>query len=180
MVFVQLTLFSKALSRLTEKLRAVTLPASPPQPARRRRSWKEAPELKAIWLELQKEYFPGRTELGNFSICWSSRRQLRTLASCNAPGRKVTVARELNTPSCAQWLPPLLYHEMCHAVLAEQVRASRGKMKYHGREFKQLERQHPLVKELNRWIRAGGWIHAVRSHRAKEVHEKKRLREKAA
>ena len=148
----------------------------PQKPARKPRQVRvvEDPGLKHIWAQLQQNYFPARPELLEFRICWSSRRQLRTLASCNSRVKKVNVARELNAPDCARWLEPLLYHEMCHAVLADAVRASKGAMTHHGKEFKNLERRHPGISDLNRWIRSGGWLRAIRSDRAREVHARKK------
>lgn len=180
---VQLNLFSRAVSYIEEKIRALGAPhtrARMPSAVKRIRTFPDAPELKRIWTSLQYEYFPREPEIGLYTVCWSRRRQLRTLASCNSSRRRVNVARELNRPDCEKWLPPLLYHEMCHAVLANHAKASGCDISFHGREFKQLEKRHPMMREFNRWIRSGGWLHVVRSDRAKEAHARRKSQQKAA
>ena len=97
-----------------------------------------------------------------------SRCQKRVLASCNIHRRRILVAQELNNSSTSQWLEPILYHEMCHAVIGHGVALSpSGKRQWHGKEFKELEARHPQIKALDSWIRSGGWAKAVRSHRSK-------------
>jgi hypothetical protein len=86
------------------------------------------------------------------------------------------VARELHDVEYASWLEPLLYHEMCHAVLGSTLHAS-GNRSWHGKEFKALERRHPGSKDLNAWMKSGGWAKAVRRDRGKRSWETRRLRE---
>ena len=179
MQFIQLDLFSKTLALVRRKLRG-SGGISAPSKARAASRVIDDSKLREIWTGLRQEYFPDRPDLDSYRICWSKRRQLRTLASCNISHKKVNVARELDNPDCEPWLTPLLHHEMCHAALADQIHASRGAIKYHGQEFKRLERCHPLHKALDKWIRSGGWLHAIRSHRAKEVQQKRKLEKKAA
>lgn len=125
--------------------------------------------LSAIWNELQLCYFPDRNDLQSYSISWSKRSQKRTLACCNSSRRCVRVARELDYPDFELWLAPLLYHEMCHAVLERNVSRSAKGTLWHGPEFKALEKQHPKISALHDWIKAGGWSKAVRSDRAKRA-----------
>jgi hypothetical protein len=133
-------------------------------------------ELKHIWIELRKTWFPDLIELDRFSVNWSKRRQKRTLASCQPKRTRVVVARELSGEENRGWLEPLLYHEMCHAALGESLRRERGRTPWHGREFKRLEQQHPQTKALQRWIKEGGWLHAIRSARAKQTAAGRRKR----
>lgn len=126
------------------------------------------PLLRAIWLQLRENYFPDRPDIDDYLVVWSRRRQRRTLASCSTDQRKVRVARELNTPLCAGWLDPLLYHEMCHAYLG-----SSGTGGCHNRAFKALEQRHPLIPSLDAWIKAGGWLRAVRGERARSARKKR-------
>ncbi|RIL06265.1 MAG: hypothetical protein DCC75_10975 [Proteobacteria bacterium] len=134
--------------------------------------------LMEIWKRLVHNYFPERADLLNYRVCWSARRQKRTLASCHIKQRKVRVARELSAPEHACRLEPLLYHEMCHAVLGEEMALSyrsRGmKVPWHGTEFRALEVKHPKSRELEAWIKGGGWSRAVRSSRARESYAKRR------
>lgn len=144
---------------------------------RRRRSAREKqprvsqedPQLKELWLKLRQHYFPERKDLDTYFVRWSLRQQKRTLASCALEKRVITVAQEMSNAQCAIWLEPLLYHEMCHAVLGQDVGRQGGKRQWHGSDFRHLERQHPGIPALDHWIKSGGWRSAVRSHRAKKA-----------
>ena len=135
---------------------------------------KDCSELKQLWIQIQQQFFPDRADLNQYVVRWSKRNQKRTLASCNTERLRIIVAKELNHPDHAQWLEPLLYHEMCHAVLGWDVSRKNGKYRWHGPEFKQLERAHPGIAELDRWIKIGGWQKAIRSHRAREAYAKRK------
>lgn len=128
------------------------------------------PLLYDLWLTLRKEYFPERSDIDGYQIVWSTRDQKRTLASCSLNRNKVRVAKELNAPALQHLLPPLLYHEMCHAYLGRSV------SRYHGREFKELEERHPQTPYLKEWIKKGGWRSAVRSDRSRQVQARLRLK----
>lgn len=130
--------------------------------------------LLQIWTNLRAEYFPDRSELDTYVVAWSSRPQKRVLASCNIRQRKVVVARELFEPSACRWINPVLYHELCHAVIGEGVRVQRGKRQWHGAEFRALEARHPDIDAMNAWIRAGGWAMAVRSNRSRRAWQTRR------
>jgi hypothetical protein len=132
------------------------------------------PKLSAIWRELITQFFPERVDLLTYSILWSTRRQRRTLASCNLKRRMVKVALELNRTDCDQWLRPLLYHELCHAVLGENIGRQGSKRAWHGREFRELEKRHPQIAALDQWIKSGGWRHVVRSQRAQQAAKARR------
>lgn len=132
-------------------------------------------ELLIIWRSLSKTYFPECIELDSYRINWSSRAQKRTLASCNLIDKKISVARELNYKEYKIWLEPLIFHEMCHAVLGLNVQKKNGKRQWHGSEFKRLEKSHPLMNSFDKWIKAGGWAKCVRSDRAKRMHAKRRI-----
>lgn len=126
-----------------------------------------SPELLTLWHGLRQLWFPKHHHLDHFCVRWSRRRQKRTLGSCNLKQHQVVLANELRDPAHAGWLEPLLYHEMCHAVLATDLPRRNGKTPWHGKEFKALVRRHPATRALERWIKDGGWGHAVRSSRAK-------------
>lgn len=131
-------------------------------------------QLRAIWIDLANEYFPNQPDLCSYTICWSTRRQKRTLASVSLTRRLVIVAQELKDELFWQYLPPLIYHEMCHAVISTSVKTVRGRRQWHGKEFKELERQHPEIKALEEWIKNGGWRYAVARHRAIASYKKRR------
>jgi hypothetical protein len=116
--------------------------------------------LKIIWDRLVDEYFPDHQNLKNYSLLWSKRVQTRCLASCNIERRIVRVARSMKLTEARIYLEPLLYHELCHAVAG--IRIVRGRRRVHTREFKILERRHPMIPMLDQWIKNGGWSKAVR------------------
>ena len=126
------------------------------------------PELKSIWDSVQSDYFPDRVDLKEYKVLWSTRRQKRVLASVSLKQKKVRVAKELKDPLLKEFLDPLLYHEMCHAVLGDQVGKMNGKNAWHGPKFKKLEQAHPRMKFLEAWIKSGGWAKAVRVSRGKD------------
>lgn len=128
---------------------------------------KAAPELEQIWTEVAKSYFPDRPELREFKVVWSRRRQKRVLASITVDRKLVRVARELNHPDYSKFLEPLLYHEMCHAVVGDKIEKRGRKRLWHGPSFKNLENQHPDINNLQKWIREGGWAQAIRRDRAR-------------
>ncbi|RMD87460.1 MAG: hypothetical protein D6808_01375 [Candidatus Dadabacteria bacterium] len=134
--------------------------------------------LRLIWENLVERFFPTHQELYSYTIIWSNRNQKRTLASCSIERKIVRVAKELNHPKFFGWVEPLLYHEMCHAVLKDNVYSINSRKQWHGPQFKALEKRHPLCAKLDEWIRSGGWLSAIRSHRSREYHKrlKKSLR----
>ncbi|MCB0359918.1 MAG: SprT-like domain-containing protein, partial [Bdellovibrionales bacterium] len=125
---------------------------------------KQARELSALWSKLRQRYFPDRNDLDSYQVVWSSRRHTGTLASCSTDKRRVRVAGILNCEDAHEILEPLIYHEMCHAVLGGPIIRG-GRRIFHGAEFKALERQHPEIKKLNAWIKAGNWERLVRSQK---------------
>jgi hypothetical protein len=157
--FLQLMLFNFVAPRSRRRV----VVHRPPLP---RRSSSDL-TLKNIWDDLVRRYFSDRLDLFDYSLEWSRRNQKRTLASCNIKRRRVVVARELDREELALWLEPLLYHELCHAVLGKSITSKDGRRAWHGREFRALERRHPGIAALDHWIKSGGWRSAVRSARAR-------------
>lgn len=125
------------------------------------------PELTEIWRKLAVSFFPDLPELLHFNVTWSQRRQKRVLASITVDKKLVRVARELSHPDYKSYLEPLLYHEMCHAVVGNQVEVQGGKRLWHGPAFKSLEANHPGIISLQSWIKSGGWSQAIRRERAR-------------
>ena len=131
-------------------------------------------DIYEIWLSLRQTWFPDRRDLDSYALRFSRRKQSRTLACCDVFTRRVTVARELAYGAYRSWLPPLIYHEMCHAVLGSTARRTGKRRNLHGAEFKALESRHPQIEDLDQWIASGGWLKAVRSDRAKRAAQKRR------
>ncbi len=124
--------------------------------------------LKSTWEALYKEYFPNNNNLSQFNVQWSKRRQKRTLASCNCQKKRISVAKEILHKDYQWVLYPLLYHEMCHAVLYDDMKIKGRRRSLHGREFKMLEKKHPLTASLYLWIKKGEWAKAIRRSRTRE------------
>lgn len=163
----QLPLFGRPASR----------PARKPRKRARtktREAGVSAPELLPIWCALVDRYFPGREDLKTYHVAWARRRQRRTLGSCNMTGKKVRIAKELNTPEYARWVEAVLYHELCHAVLGVVARSECGKRAWHGKDFRALEARHPDSAALDTWMKSGGWAHAVRSARSRAMWVKRK------
>jgi hypothetical protein len=129
--------------------------------------------LESTWISLIKRFFPEANRLYEYDCKWSTRLQKRTLASCNLQRKRIVVAQELNDPLFYRTLSPLLYHEMCHAFLEDNISKKRGKLQWHGPEFKRLEERHPEIPWLDLWIKEGGWRYAVARHRARRRHLRK-------
>ena len=132
------------------------------------------PRLLTIWRQVRADFFPDRSDLDEVVITWSNRRQKRVLASVSIRQKRVRVAKELYEDEYEKWLTPLLYHEMCHAVLGESVPIKNNKRQWHGSAFKSLEQQHPLMHEFEAWIKSGGWVTAVRRSRSKQMWVKRK------
>ena len=122
-----------------------------------------ASTLEDIWARLATSYFPEHLLLQEYTLHWSTRRHRRTLASCNIERKRISVASAMQLPEARPHLEALLYHEMCHAILGIPIRTN-GRRNIHGREFRALERAHPGIAELDRWILAGGWAASTRRY----------------
>jgi hypothetical protein len=167
--------YIQGLVSITKQLELLFSPA-PKKTLRRTTSRAPSdPVLHKQWCQIRRRFFPDRSDIDAYTVSWSTRTQKRVLASCNIHRRKILVAKELNSEVLSQWIEPILYHEMCHAVIGHGVALSpSGKRQWHGREFKALEARHPDIPALDKWISSGGWAKAVRSHRSKQAWAKRR------
>ncbi len=167
--------YIRRIVSITKQLELLFSPA-PKEPRRQNAPKTQSdPTLHKQWCEIRRRFFPDHNDIDTYTVTWSTRAQKRVLASCNIHCRKILVAKELNTERLSKWIEPILYHEMCHAVIGHGVSLSpSGKRQWHGREFKKLEARHPDIPALDEWISAGGWAKAVRSHRSRQAWEKRR------
>ncbi len=154
--------FGHELSMLYERIRQ--------EEERRLRELEEAQQdtdediLRSIWTRLRKEYFSEREDIDDYTVRWSKRDQSSSLASCSIEFRRVVVAPAMRLSESLPYLEPLLYHEMCHAILGPAKEVN-GRRILHGKDFKELERRHKQIPLLNSWIHSGGWDAAVERHR---------------
>ena len=130
-------------------------------------------DLEILWERLSDRYFPDSAQLADYTVVWSNRRHRSCLASCNVERQRVIVARAMNIDTAKPFLEPLLYHEMCHAVLGKP-KVVGGRRIIHGRDFRELERRHPRIPQLDHWINSGGWFAAVDAYERQERRERKR------
>ncbi len=121
------------------------------------------PDIKKLWVNLRQVYFPTRTDLDFYKVEWATRKRVRLLAKCDLKKKVVTVASPMRQSQCHGLLEPLLFHEMCHAVLGEP-KIINGRAIYHGKDFKALEQRHPKIRHLDHWIKNGGWDKAVSNY----------------
>ena len=164
--------FSRGLTRRRLKqlqnwaMRHLVGVSSTPRRVRTQREPTGVPDerLSQLWHQLQATYFPDRTDILSYRLVWSTRRQRRTLASCNVGRLVVRVARELDSDTGSQFLSPVVYHEMCHAVLGKTGPIN-GRNSWHGPQFKVLEARHPDMHSLRTWMKSGGWAALVRAER---------------
>ena len=125
--------------------------------------------LNKIWSDLIQEYFPDHESLLNeYKLLVTQRIQTQTLASCNVERKRIEVAGALNHSSARSILSPLIYHEMCHAVLGPPKEVN-GRCIFHGKEFKALERRNPQIALLNNWIKEGHWEKVTERFKSKAI-----------
>lgn len=151
MIFTQLELFATKIFKINKEF---------PQIHEDRDKYTSREELYRIWTELQKKHFPDIPDLLSFKLVWSNRHQSRCLASINLQKKVVRVAPAMKLKESYYFLSPLLYHEMCHAIVG--IKVERGRRKMHTKEFKILESKNPDIFILNQWIDSGGWKKATR------------------
>lgn len=164
MNFVQLNLFAQTVRTLKSLVQTDVLNVRL-QPSHLSKNnvsaeYTNQSELLRLWTHLADTYFPEYQDLKNYKIVWSHRHQSSCLASINLQKKVVRVAPAMKLKESYYFLSPLLYHEMCHAIIG--IKVERGRRKIHTREFKHLESQHPEIKLLDQWIKAGGWHLAAR------------------
>jgi hypothetical protein len=165
------------LRLISQKKNPALLAPASNRRAKRKAALKVSDEiLLTIWNKLAAEYFPQVPHLRNYIVRWSPRRQKRVLGSCHIASRQVVIAKELKPQEVFEWVEPVLYHEMCHAVLEDKVARLGGKRLWHGAEFKALEARHPQTIALSLWMRNGGWTKAVRSARSKQAYNRRKTK----
>lgn len=160
--------FARQLSFIFDSLRGLTPPQTPSISIKK--------DVKIIWDTLVLNHFPTRPDLYSYKILWSNRPQKRVLASCNIQKKIVRIAPAMNLPEAEPFLEALIYHELCHAVVGINIK--NGRRDIHSKEFKRIETLHPEIKNLDMWIKTGGWIKAVRKS-TRQINQLKRAKQVA-
>ncbi len=109
---------------------------------------------------LRRQHFPNRPDVDDYKIVWRDRPMrtkegsstLRdTLGYIEYGTRTIHIAREMSHPDAVRWLPALIHHELCHAILFDFLEPTQDA---HAEWFKRINRLHKDAREFESW---GGW-----------------------
>jgi predicted metal-dependent hydrolase len=110
--------------------------------------------LQEIFDRLNEKYF-GR-KFRNYTIMWGRKRRLKpkyyfVFGSIQEEDRVIRIHPLLDAAFVPKWfLEYVVYHEMCHAVVQDEVYPS-GRRKVHTDEFYELEKKFPHYRKARRW-----------------------------
>src|SRR5204862_5975144 len=111
-------------------------------------------DLRAIVDDLNDRYFRGR--LRGYKVVWGRRRKHRPreqfiFGTIQEEDRVIRINPALDQPFVPRsFLQYVLYHEMLHAVVPDEVR-SNGQRCVHTEKFYERERKFPRYRSARRW-----------------------------
>src|SRR4051812_5924780 len=111
-------------------------------------------DLRSIFDELNARYF--RSRLRDYKVKWGRRRRHRpkeyfVFGTIQEEDRVIRINPSLDQPFVPRWfLRYILYHEMLHAVVPDEVR-SNGQRCVHTEKFYERERKFPRYRSARRW-----------------------------
>jgi len=111
-------------------------------------------DLRAIFDRLNARYFRGR--LRGYKVVWGRRRKRRAkeyfvFGTIQEEDRVIRINPRLDQPFVPRWfLEYVLYHEMLHSVVPDEVDAA-GRRRVHTEEFNRREREYPSYRRARRW-----------------------------
>src|SRR3954471_1184726 len=111
-------------------------------------------DLQRIFDKLNHRYFRGR--LRGSEVKWCRRRRQRPkeyfiFGTIQEEDRVIRINPALDQPFVPTWfLRYILYHEMLHAVVPDEVR-SNGQRCVHTEKFYERERKFPRYRSARRW-----------------------------
>src|SRR3954449_3063137 len=111
-------------------------------------------DLRAIFDQLNARHFRGR--LRGYKVVWGRRRKRRpkeyfVFGTIQEEDRIIRINPRLDQPFVPAWfLRYILYHEMLHSVVPDEVR-SNGQRCVHTEKFYQRERKFPRYRSARRW-----------------------------
>ncbi len=114
-------------------------------------------DLRAIFDRLNRKFF--RNSLKGYTICWGRRRKRRperyfVFGTIREEEKIIRIHPLLDASFVPLWfLEYVVYHEMLHAVVPEEIDAS-GRRRIHTKEFYRRERQFPGYARARRWEEA--------------------------
>src|SRR5438128_6912326 len=110
--------------------------------------------LHAIFERLNERCFRGR--LRGYKVMWGRRRRHRAkeyfiFGSIQEEDRVIRINPLLDQPFVPPWfLRYILYHEMLHAVVPDEIRAN-GQRCVHTEKFYERERKFPRYRSARKW-----------------------------
>jgi hypothetical protein len=111
-------------------------------------------DLRAIFDRLNERHFRGR--LRGYKVLWGRKRKRRPkeyfiFGTIQEEDRVIRINPLLDQPFVPLWfLQYILYHEMLHAVVPDEVGAT-GRRRVHTERFNQREREFPGYRRARRW-----------------------------
>lgn len=111
-------------------------------------------DLREIFDRLNARHFRGR--LRGYKIVWGRKRKRQpkeyfVFGTIQEEDRVIRINPRLDQPFVPLWfLQYVLYHEMLHSVVPDEVDAS-GRRRVHTEEFNRRERQYPNYRRARRW-----------------------------
>jgi hypothetical protein len=111
-------------------------------------------DLRALFDRLNARHFRGR--LRGYSVVWGRRRRQRpkeyfVFGSIQEEDRIIRIHPLLDQPFVPRWfLEYILYHEMLHSVVPEEVDAA-GRRRVHTEEFYRREKAFPRYRRARQW-----------------------------
>ncbi len=111
-------------------------------------------DLREIFDRLNVRYF--RSRLRGYKVVWGRRRKRRpkeyfVFGTIQEEDRIIRINPRLDQPFVPRWfLQYVLYHEMLHSVVPDEVDAS-GRRRVHTDEFNRREREYPGYRRARRW-----------------------------
>ena len=105
--------------------------------------------LRDIFNALNNTYFNNRLQVKN--IGWSTRKSYRRLGFYNEERDLLVVSKIFDSNRVPEEIIYyLVYHEMLHVLLP--IRNTNGRRIIHSKKFRELEKQYPDYKKINKWI----------------------------
>lgn len=118
------------------------------------------PHLQRIYNKLRRHHFPKRADVDDYKVVWRDRPMwtkegsgtLRdTLGYIDYGTRTIHIAREMSHPDAVRWLPALIHHELCHAILFDFLLPTQD---CHAEWFKRINTRHEHAQGFEGWR---GW-----------------------
>ena len=111
-------------------------------------------DLRAMFDRLNTRYFRGR--LRGYKVVWGRRRkqlpkEYFVFGTIQEEDRVIRINPRLDQPFVPAWfLQYILYHEMLHSVVPDEVGPA-GRRRVHTEEFYRREREYPCYRRARRW-----------------------------